>query len=226
MNYGSTFFKQSILYTMALIIDTETTGLPDRRGHSFGSNPSYEELDKYNTARMVQFTMMLVNDKFEKIMMKDFIVKADGFVIENASFHGITNEISQHQGITIQDVAKELVEILPHVSHVIAHNSDFDMAVIKSEMHRAGLQYVIDALDKKTVLCTMAHTKKIIQIRGPYGFKNPSLAELYRHVMGKPLENAHNSAYDVTNLHDILKTMYDANTLNYKKKIVYKPLQQ
>jgi DNA polymerase III epsilon subunit-like protein len=208
---------------MALIIDVETTGLPQRGGLPYGQNPSYEKLHMYDSSRIVQISMMLCNDKFEQIEFKDFIVKADGFTIGNSQFHGITNEISSNMGIPFYEIAKELSTYLKQVSHVIAHNANFDTCIINSELYRIGLHNIIDELKHKNVLCTMKHTKHIVNAKNKYGVKDPSLSELYHFVIKKNIENAHNSKYDVINLHTIVKTMYDSQKLNYNELLQYTP---
>ena len=78
---------------MALIIDIETIGLPNRKGLKFGENPLYSDNTKYDSCRMVQISYMLCNNKLEEIEMNDNIIKVN-FNIPNSNFHGISNEIS------------------------------------------------------------------------------------------------------------------------------------
>ena len=208
---------------MSLIIDVETTGLPQRGGLPYGHNPPFQRLDMYDSSRIVQISMIICNEKFEQVELKDFIVKIDGFSIENSSFHGITNDISLNKGIPFIKIAKELSKYLKQVSHIIAHNANFDICIIKSELYRAGLHSIIDELNTKKILCTMKHTKLIVNARNSYGIKDPSLSELYRFFVNKEIKNAHNSKYDVINLHTILKTMYDSKKLNYNDTILYSP---
>jgi len=40
-------------------------------------------------------------------------------------------------------------------------------------------------------------------------------------VFEKPIENAHNSKYDVINLYGIVKNMYDSKKLNFNEVVVY-----
>jgi DNA polymerase III epsilon subunit-like protein len=161
---------------------------------------------------------MLITDnqyKFEDV--KDYIIKREEFEITNEKFHGITNEISDTVGIAFDTVAIEIFyEQLKKVSHIIAHNVAFDIGVIKSELYRRNLQYIIDEIDKKTLLCTMKHMKPILKIINQYGnYKNPSLNEIYKFNFNKDVENAHNSLYDVYNLHKVVEHMYKNKTLNY-----------
>lgn len=199
---------------MALIIDVETSGLPQRGNLSFGKFPSYDDLLSYEEARVVQVTMMLCNTKLEEVCLNDFVVKSDGFKINNSSFHGITDEISETNGTSFLEIAEVFLENLKQVSYVIAHNAIFDISILKSELYRYKLYSIIEELNKKQILCTMKKTMMIVKSRFKNGgIKYPSLAELYMFVFKKNIENAHNSKYDVINLHNIVKNLYDSNQL-------------
>jgi len=203
---------------MAMFLDTETTGLPNCNNLRWGVYPNYKDLDKYANARIVQFSMLITDKQYKFEDVKDYIIKREEFEITNEKFHGITNEISDTVGIAFDIVAIDIFyELLKKVSHIIAHNIGFDVGVIKSELHRRNLQYIIDELDKKTLLCTMKHMKPILKIINQYGnYKNPSLNEIYKYNFKKDVENAHNSLYDVKNLHEVVEHMHKNKTLNYK----------
>ena len=203
---------------MAMFIDTETSGLPDTHNLRWGVYPDYWKLNKYDNARIVQISMLITDNQFKYEDIKDYIIKREEFEITNDKFHGITNEISDNIGVDFNVVAIDIFyELLKNVTHIVAHNVAFDVGVIKSELHRRKLQYIIDELDKKTLLCTMKHMKPILKIINPYGnYKNPSLNEIYKYNFKTDVENAHNSLYDVKNLHKVVEHMYKNNTLNYK----------
>jgi DNA polymerase III epsilon subunit-like protein len=200
---------------MALILDVETTGFPDRTGMAYGQNPCYVHLEKYETSRLVQFSMLLCNETWDEIEMKDYVVKSDGFSIGNACFHGITNEISQTQGVPFSEIVEALSRSLKQVSHVVAHNANFDLSILKSELFRGGYHSVLSELVKKKTICTMAHTKSIVKAKMTNGgrIKDPRLDELYAFAMKKLMENAHNSKYDVIHLHSAIKTLVDSKQL-------------
>jgi DNA polymerase-3 subunit epsilon len=203
---------------MALFIDTETSGLPNTHNLRWGVYPYYKYLDKYANARIVQFSMLITDNQFNYKDVKDYIIKREEFEITNSEFHGITNDISDTVGVDFDTVAIDIFyELLKNVSHIIAHNVAFDVGVIKSELYRRKLHYIIDEIDKKTLLCTMKHMKPILKIINPYGnYKNPSLNEIYKYNFNKDVENAHNSLYDVYNLHKVVEHMYKNKTLNYE----------
>jgi len=205
---------------MAMFIDTETSGLPDTHNLRWGVYPDYWKLNKYENARIVQFSMLITDTQFKYEDVKDYIIKREGFDITNGEFHGITNELSDNIGVDFNVIAIDIFyELLKNVTHIVAHNVAFDVGVIKSELHRRKLQYIIDELDKKTLLCTMKHMKPILKIINPYGnYKNPSLNEIYKFNFKTDVENAHNSLYDIKNLHKVVEHMYKNNTLNYKIK--------
>jgi DNA polymerase III epsilon subunit-like protein len=202
---------------MALFIDTETSGLPDTRNLRWGVYPDYKDLEKYDGARIVQFSILITDTKFKYEDVKDYIIKRENFEITNENFHGITNEISDTVGVDFNTVAVDIFyELLKKTTHIVAHNVGFDVGVIKSELHRRNLQFIIDELDKKTLLCTMKHMKPILKIINQYGnYKNPSLNEIYKYNFKTDVENAHNSLYDVYNLHKVVEHMYKNNTLKY-----------
>jgi DNA polymerase-3 subunit alpha len=211
---------------MALIIDVETIGLPNCGSLPFGENPPYNQLNNYESARMVQISMMLCNENLEQVEMFDFIIKTDGFNIGNSHFHGITNVISSERGISFSDVALILSNKLKQVSHIIAHNANFDISIIKSELHRLSLNSIIEEINSKQVLCTMNLTKSIVKATNKYNkIKYPSLSELYKFVFNKNIENAHNSNYDVINLHSSIKQLYNTNVLKFNSQFTYVPIQ-
>lgn len=210
---------------MALILDIETTGFPDRKGLKHGQVPDYKNLTKYEDARIVQFTMMICNENFDEIEIDDFIVKTDGFKIPNSHIHGITEQISIDDGYALTDVIAVFQKYLKQCSHIFAHNIDFDIPIIKSELYRIGFHDIIKEIDEKTLLCTMKHTKNMVNIKNCYGVKYPTLKELYKHVFNTDMENAHNSKYDVINLHLIIKKLFDEKKMNYDNDITHYPLQ-
>lgn len=191
---------------MYLIIDCETTGLPTTINYKY---PPYHYIEYFNYARIVQLTMMVCDTSFNEVSLDDYIIKSTGYDITNTQFHGITNEISQKEGIYFADVATILADNLSKVTHIIAHNANFDVAIVKSELHRLELYHIIEQIDSKIVYCSMLATKHIVNaLNDKNVIKNPSLAELYKFSTDKNIEHAHNSKYDVINLCEALKTLH------------------
>jgi DNA polymerase-3 subunit alpha len=197
---------------MALIIDTETTGLPERVNPNIRINPNYKNINKYDNCRVVQLCFMLCDENLQKIETKNYIIKKNGFDINNSEFHGITNEISNNNGIDFNIVCNDFLNYLTKISHIIAHNIDFDINVLKSELFRIGKQNIIDEIDKKILFCSMINTTNIVNCNGRY----PSLAKLYKFSTNNDITNAHNAEYDVINLHEALVCLQNQNKLFIK----------
>jgi len=196
---------------MALFLDIETTGFPDRPG--FDLYYPFKELQHYDSSRVVQVAAMLCNDKLEEVEKVDMVVRADGFRISNSEFHGITDEISQSRGVPMTEVGAILMRMMEKSSHIFAHNAKFDVTVLMSEFHRAGASDVVDALSKMETFCTMTKTKNILNIKKGRWLKNPTLSELFMFATGDPIRGEHNAMCDVANTHVAVKTLVDKKQL-------------
>jgi hypothetical protein len=107
---------------MAMFIDTETSGLPDTHNLRWGVYPDYWKLNKYENARIVQFSMLITDTQFKYEDVKDYIIKREGFDITNGEFHGITNDISDTIGVDFNVVAIEIFyELLKNLDEMSSH---------------------------------------------------------------------------------------------------------
>lgn len=192
---------------MALIFDTETSGLPECAYYSHF--PDYSDLTKYSNARVVQVSYILTNSKFDFISESDTIIKVD-FPIDNHCFHGITNEISDSKGILFLEFADKFKKDLEECDVLIAHNINFDISVLKSEFYRYSLFDIIDSINTKKIICTMRYSKNLVRakFKNSDSIKDPNLKELYYYATGKIMKNHHNSLYDTRNLHEIISILH------------------
>lgn len=202
---------------MYLFIDTETNGLPDMTNMKYGDYPLYTKIKKYDTARVIQISFMLCDENLNELEMHDYVIKRENFEITNYQFHNITNEISD-KGCNFNYVIDILMKTLEKCQYIVAHNINFDINVIKSELYRRDISnYIID-IDKLNQICTVKKFKFIVNAKNRYNrLKDPSLKELYYHAFNKELENAHNSKYDVINLHKAVKYFFDKNVVTLLK---------
>jgi len=200
-----------------IVFDTETTGLPERK--SYDVYYPYTQLEKYKFSRLVSIAWA-VYDGGEKIISRYFIIKPEGFAINNSSkateIHGITKEIAEEQGVDIHmvflallgDIDVELLQTL------VAHNLEFDWNILLSEISRISRGNNKDNLNEecrvagvlmKLVLslkkhCTMKMGASVVKIPHRYsrsGWKYPSMQELHEHLFGARFTNAHNAEADM-----------------------------
>lgn len=173
-----------------IVIDTETTGLP--QSMSFGVYPEYTDLEKYKNARMIQICWAIYNNnKLEEL--QNYIIKPQGFEITNSHIHGITNKMAQ-KGDTCKDVLEKLCLSLNKVKHVVGHNIKFDINIILSELYRNKMYNTITKLQEKKTVCTMMSS---ISLKVDGLLKVPKLINLYKFLFGKEFQNQHNAKYDV-----------------------------
>jgi DNA polymerase III epsilon subunit-like protein len=136
--------------------------------------------------------------------MHDYIVKSEGFRITNSKFHGITDSISQTQGVPFPDVARLLLGHLEGVSKLVMHNADFCISVLKSEMFRIGMP--VDVFPES--VCTMQLGTDLVKLPGICGYKYPTFGELYYYLFGKlPVTTG------VTDLYEVVKKMRELRVL-------------
>ena len=147
---------------------------------------------------IVQFSWGMFTETGECKVMKDYIIKPDGWTMNGKeSFHGITLEKALKEGVDIKTVLNEYKHDIENCcSKLVCHNLNFDKNVVLSEFIRHGMD-----LNGVGEFCTMKSTTNYCKItpkvRGEY--KWPSLEQLYQHCFNEKLQNAHNSYYDVMN---------------------------
>lgn len=171
-----------------LFFDTETTGLP-KDYNAPSSNVA-------NWPRLVQLSWIITDELGNVKKTKDFIIKPDGFNIPDSSskIHGITNEKANREGDDVSDVLDLFVSDINRSTIIVGHNINFDKKVVGAELIRLGER---DIIANKKSMCTMQLSTNFCKIPGVYGYKYPSLQELYVKLFGSEFEDAHNSAIDI-----------------------------
>ena len=199
-----------------LVLDLETTGLPERQCRDF-KNPYKEyyhpkKIKYYNSSRIVQFSWYLLDfDNIEEDLsielIKNFIVKCDFNIPEDSvNIHGISNEIANKQGIDINIILSELEKDIDESNVFLAHNSLFDYNVLLSELYRNDKKTMIKKMDsivtKGGLFCSGLMTKYILKL-GRFKNKMPKLKELYEYCFDVEPQNQHDARYDVMALVEI-----------------------
>ncbi len=173
---------------MYIFFDTETNGLPK----------DWKALvtDIDNWPRLVEIAWLVYDDKGNELSSATYIIKPVGFEIslESAEIHGISQEKALKEGVNLEITLAEFGELLSKADKIIAHNIDFDVNIVGAEFLRCGMENLLPSITK---VCTMKQTVDFCAIEGRYGYKWPTLSELYSKVFNKKLQNAHNALADI-----------------------------
>ncbi|TCO06973.1 exonuclease domain-containing protein [Natronoflexus pectinivorans] len=172
-----------------LFFDAETTGLP--------KDYKASATDLNNWPRLVQLAYIVFNASGEKIDEGDFLVKPEGFLIppEATKVHGITTEQAQMEGVDIATVLDKFRSLVEDADFLVAHNISYDQKVVGAEFLRHGYENV---LSKKNQICTMNSTIEFCAIKNKYGYKWPSLSELYFKLFETGFSDVHNASADAS----------------------------
>ena len=209
-----------------LIFDVETTGLPKR---NYGAMPYYKYLKRYNNSRIVQLSFSIYTEDGILLQEYDYIIKCNSdnellkFDIPDSSteIHGITKNISISKGIEMEKALNIFINNASDVKVLVAHNLDFDINLIMSEIWRLHIFYrtrehtkckfinMIKILLNTEIYCTMLNAIDLCKIpfknsysnkkykNNKYTWKFPKLEELYEKLFNKKPTNCHNALYDI-----------------------------
>ena len=189
-----------LFYTLKyIVVDTETTGL-------LRDNP-----------RMVSICWFVCDDKHEILKQSYHVIKPDGFTIPDSSIavHRITNEEAIRTGTDIKVVLRKFAQDLSDCNLLVAHNVDFDKAIISSELERHSIPSKIHLIDS---FCTMLKTTNICKEPKSWGsgYKWPKLEEMHSTLIGyKPV--AHNAQSDTMMVKDCFAVLFQKGYFDINK---------
>lgn len=167
------------------VFDTETTGLPPR-----GADPMQYQL--WDGCRIVQIAWHIYSQDGGLEEKACYYVKPTFQIPARATeIHGITQEMAENEGIPLWKMVKIVSEKLTGVSHIVAHNLEFDLKVLMAEMVRIGDLEGCAQLERKQRVCTM-------RLNTLPGQRWPKLSDLYRRVFCRePEGHLHHADTDV-----------------------------
>lgn len=173
---------------MHLFFDTETTGIP--------RNYKAPASDLQNWPRLVQIAWLLVDEGGHEVASAEHIIKPAGFSTpkDAAKVHGITTEMARQNGVDLEPVLAEIASDIQKASALVAHNMPFDEKVLGAEFLRSGHPNILESKKRK---CTMQGATEFCRLPGQYGYKWPTLQELYGKLFNEHLEGAHQALVDV-----------------------------
>lgn len=178
-----------------LFHDTETTGLPDFR------SPVGADFQP----RVIQWAALLTDDEGEVLTQFCTLLRLpDGVKIDQKAFetHGISLERADRFGIASNSVLRLLERLAGMADAIVAHNIKFDDWMLEREKACNPDQvYSIPGkrlctMEMATPICNLPPSERM-KAAGMDKPKPPSLAEAYRIICGKEIQNAHNAFADV-----------------------------
>jgi len=171
-----------------LFFDTETTGIP--------TNYNAPISDLKNWPRLVQIAWIVCDEKGENIESVEHIIRPHGFIIPKGatSLHGISTEIAMREGKDLKEVLMTFAKLAKESKVLVGHNLSFDINIVGAELIRTGIECEIQ---NKSSICTMKSSVNYCALPGKFGYKWPTLEELYYKLFGKSFFKAHSAMNDV-----------------------------
>lgn len=172
-----------------LVFDTETSDLPrDWR------RPA---TDVDNWPHLVQIAWLVCDLRLKVKSKYAALIRPDGWVIASGAerVHGISTKKASRRGVPVEAVLPAFDAELQAAGLVIAHNLEFDQAIMTAEFVRAGMPHHFDEVEG---FCTMRGLTAYCQLTPKkYGeYKWPKLGELHAICTGKAHTGAHDAMGD------------------------------
>ena len=170
-----------------IAFDFETSGLPSGRRNV---EVTHETLKNYDTCRGVSLSAARFSHRGRLLDTFDSIIIPTDFEIGQSSIdvHGITQERANKEGRPFTEVFMDFMKFIgPRTTNMVAHNAQFDVSVLRSEMLRHNINS--DLIDDISFNCTLKLYKERF-------LKPIRLGVLYKEIFGEDFENAHNSLAD------------------------------
>ncbi len=181
------------------VFDTETTGLPDRNKHNATKYYPPEELNHYDSSRIVSIAWMIFNKMGEVKYSRYAVIKPDDFISSPKALavHGITYQYAMENGTAMKKILKEIEHTLLLCDTMVAFNANFDYHILLSECYRYRCRKTISSIKKMTLKCAQKESIKKIPGLVCRRKKYPKQEEVYRHLFGDPnFSTSHNSFDD------------------------------
>ena len=161
--------------------DTETTGLPMSR-----QDATPENTHLFDQCRIVSLAFVMYSTKGRELSSYHAVVYPDTFQVTATEIHGITHDHALMYGKKFEEVYDDLIKAMKgHI--LVAHNSNFDENALFSECYRRGLS--VEPFKAMKFVCTL----DLVKLRY---LKPKKLEVIYKELIGKDLDNAHNALAD------------------------------
>jgi len=172
---------------ISCVVDIETDGLPKAQNNGTGIQIEFPNV--------IQIAWILMDDKGNILKKESELINFIGIKQTEAfSISNIDVNLVKKIGREPTEVYKKFVADVKISSHVVAHNADFDVPIIKNQLQKYSLQ---DPFKNKRIVCTMketVHYCDIVSVTNELKF--PKLTELYEKLFNYKIEQRHNAESD------------------------------
>lgn len=164
---------------MLLVIDTETTGVPDFK----------RPADDPDQPRLAGITMLMCDPSGAVVDVSHHLIRPDGWTMPPGAqaINGLTMDVLEKYGVPVAAALYAFECYMEHRPLMVAHSVTFDSKIIRGELRRAGRP---DRFEDTEKFCTMQATRKII------GGSAVSLATAHHAIVGSEITDAHSSLHD------------------------------
>lgn len=164
--------------------DVETTGLSQKEDF------------------IIQLSMIKIDQSFNKIDSKSWYIKpVHKYEIKTTAIekHGITKEFLEENGVSLKDIAQEILDFIEGCDFLTYNGNSFDIGFLYKDLKLVGYD-----LNMEGRTCYDAFLL--------YKMMYPSTLEaVYKRCTGKDLEGAHNAINDVEATIDVYKYLRELN---------------
>jgi DNA polymerase III subunit epsilon len=185
-----------------LVWDTETTSIP------LWDKPSLDP----GQPHLVQFVGLIFDQATgDEIDYYSELIRPDGWAIpdDTVKIHGITTEHALEHGVPEVEPARWFYKTAVQADRVVGFSVDFDIRIMRIAMKRAGIpgehleKFSVmiktkkyDIKHKCTPICRLPPTPKMMA-SGRKTYKDPTLKEAVKGVLGEEMADAHDARADV-----------------------------
>lgn len=194
---------------LSFIFDTETTGAaakkdPFDKDHDkimqfYGGLYEHEEGENYLVERKVGEDEVQLFLDLKPVASCNFLVYTDKEPHRQAvAVHGISQERSKLLGVSPDNLAHILEDLIDVADRLVCHNVTFDTRMVKHLFATEGLDPAF--VDSKETFCTMEYLKPIMKMTPRvYGdWKNPKLIEAHEYIFNRGFDGAHDANVDAS----------------------------
>jgi DNA polymerase III epsilon subunit-like protein len=137
-----------------LVLDTETTGLLSKQ--------ALESTDPKDLPRIIQVAWLLFDEEGRLISKHNrYILQELPIPSHSTGIHGIDDSSIHQKGEKPSVVWNDFIKDLENCDYLVAHNIDFDIPVIETELKRLQIN---NPFAGKRKICTMKEGKKLCKI--------------------------------------------------------------